>query len=116
MIEGFMVLGISGLLWAVYWSVNAAPEMVLMSGLWLVGSGFAFGVPAGLLYHVFLYQALRSADALRRGWWIQPTALHHLIPPSHRFRVLGWCYAGAVGFFVIVIGLPMVATGAWRIG
>ena len=116
MIEGFIVLGIGGLLWVVYWSVNAAPEMVFMSGLWVVGSGFAFGVPAGLLYHVLLYQALRNADVLPRGWWIQPTALHHLIPPSHRFRVLGWCYAGALGFFVIVIGLPMLAIGAWRIG
>ena len=116
MIEGFIVLGIGGLLWVVYWSVNAAPEMVFMSGLWVVGSGFAFGVPAGLLYHVLLRQALRSADVLPRGWWIQPTALHHLIPRSDRFRVLGWCYAGALGFFVIVIGIPMVATGAFRIG
>ena len=116
MIEGFIVLGIGVVFWAVYWSVSAAPEMVLMSGLRLVGFGFAFGVPTGLLYHVFLYHALRSADALPRGWWIRPTGLHHLIPPSDRFRVLGWCYAGALGFFVIVIGLPMVAIGAFRIG
>ena len=116
MIEGCIVLGISGLLWAIYWSVNAAPELVFTSGLSLIGFGFLFGVPAGVVYHVFLYHALRSVDALPRGWWIQPTALHHLIPPRHRFRVLGWCYAGALGFIVIVLGLPMVATGAWRIG
>jgi hypothetical protein len=115
-IEGIIVLGVSGFLWALYWSVNAAPEAVFMSGLWLVGSGFAFGVPTGLVYHVLLFRSLRSQGAVPHRWWIRPTSLHHAIPPEYRFRVLAWCYAGASGFFVILIGLPMAATGALRLG
>ena len=64
MIEGLIVSGISGLLWALYWSVNAAPLVVFTGGLWLVGTGFVFGVPAGLVYHFHLYQSLSRVDAL----------------------------------------------------
>jgi len=89
-------------------------ETVLLGGLWLVAGGLAFGVPTGLGYHVALRRSLLRIGALPARWWLQPTSLHGLIPDADRRHVLGWCYAGAAGFFVTIAGCAAVAIGAWR--
>ena len=116
MFEGLIALPLGLFLWAVHWTPFASPETVFMTGVLLVGGGFAFGLPTGLVYHVMLYRSLRRADALPPRWWLHPTALHHALPPEDRGIVLAWCYAGALGFLVIVIGLSISAMGGWRLG
>ena len=88
------------------------PETVFMAGVALVAAGFGFGLPTGFVYHVMLYRSLRRINALPARWWLHPTSLHNNIPDEDRGCVLGWCYAGALGFLVILIGLPISATGA----
>ena len=115
MFEFLMVIAMTSLMWLLHWAVSVAPEHLFWTGLVLVAAGFAFGLPTGAIYHVALYRALRSVDALPRQWWLRPTSLHDRIPPAHRRWVLGWCYAGALGFFVIVVGIPISAAAVWRL-
>ncbi len=115
MLEAITVVAIAMLLWAVEWATSVDPAAAFWLGAWLVAAGFAFGVPTGIVYHWALYRALHSVDALPRRWWLRPTALHDRIPGEDRTWVLGWCLAGALGFLVILIGIPLAATGAWRL-
>jgi hypothetical protein len=113
--EILMVLALAGLMWGAHFAASLDPELLLFGGAWLVGAGFALGLPTGFVYHVALYRSLRRIDALPAQWWLKPTALHGRIPAGDRVWVLGWCYAGAFGLFVILVGIPIGAMGAWRL-
>lgn len=115
MFETFIVLILSAGLWGIYIAMNLNPEMLLFGGLWIVAAGFALGLPMGAVYHYSLYRSLRRADALPARWWLRPTALHDRIPRGDRFHVLAWCYAGAAGFLLILLGIAITASGALRI-
>ena len=116
MLEAGIALALLGLLGAVGLALAVAPETLLVAGFWIAAGGLAFGVPTGLVYHVALRRALLGAGCLPPRWWWQPTALHDAIPPADRWRVLGWCGAGAAGFAVSVVGCLAAAIGAVRIG
>ena len=92
----------------------ATVEIVFMTGFWLVLGGLAFGVPTGFLYHLALRRSLLRSGALPARWWLRPTQLHDHIAGADRGLVLTFCYAGAVGFLVTVLGCVVVAIGAWR--
>ena len=89
-------------------------EGLFVAGFWLVVGGLAFGVPTGFLYHVALRRSLLRKGPLPARWWLQPTRLNHKVPDADRRLVLGFCYAGAAGFLVTVLGCIVVAIGAWR--
>jgi hypothetical protein len=91
-----------------------APATLLVGGFWIALAGLAFGVPTGLLYHVALRRSLLATGTLPDRWWWSPTALHDAIPDGDRRWVLGWCYAGALGFLVTVAGCALVAIAAFR--
>jgi hypothetical protein len=95
-------------------ALAVAPATLLVAGFWTAAAGLALGVPTGALYHVALRRSLRAAARLPARWWWNPTALHDAIPAPDRARVLGWCYAGAGGFLVTVLGCALVALAAWR--
>lgn len=95
-------------------ALTASAETWVWAGLWLAVAGLVFGVPTGLVYHVELHRALRGSEALVAGWWWRPTALHPRIPRPARRRVLGWCFAGAAGFVVSVLGCVVSALGLFR--
>jgi hypothetical protein len=90
------------------------PDALFLAGVRLVAVGLAFGVPTGLLYHVELRRALVVAGALPERWWLRPTALHRHVPPALRARVLGWCYAGAAGFILSMLGCAVIGVAALR--
>jgi hypothetical protein len=90
------------------------PDTLFLAGVRLAAAGLAFGVPTGLVYHLELRRALLVADALPARWWLRPTSLHAGIPADRRARVLAWCYAGAAGFLVSVLGCAVVAVAALR--
>lgn len=105
-----IVVALGGLagLWAL------APTTLLMVGFWTTLGGLALGVPTGVLYHVELHRSLSACSRLPARWWVAPTSLHGEIPREDRVRVLGWCYAGAAGFVVTVIGCVIVAFALFR--
>lgn len=80
-------------------------------GVSLVALGMAIGVPAGALYHLQLFRAVRPTNA---RWWLHPTGLHDRVPDGMRRRVMRWFRIGAVGFLLAITGCLMVAVGAWR--
>jgi hypothetical protein len=96
------------------WQLFAA-EALLVAGLWLVAAGFAFGIPAGFWYHVELRRALLQSGALPPRWWLHPTRLHGAIPAALWWRVMGWCYAGALGWLVSFAGCIVFALGAAKL-
>jgi hypothetical protein len=106
------VLAIGG--GAVAWSALAA-DALLIAGLWLVAAGFAFGIPTGFWYHVELRRVLAMGGALPARWWLHPTRLHGAIPPERWWRVMGWCYAGALGWLVSFAGCCVFALGAAKL-
>ena len=90
--------------------------LLLHVGGWLIVAGLIFGVPTGLLYHVALYRALAPHGRLPPGWYWRPIGLNDLLAPEQRFWVMAWCYAGAAGFFVIILGMVAMVAGmvsAW---
>ena len=80
-------------------------------GLMLIGVGFAVGVPTGVVYHVQLYRKLAPRGELPRGWIWNPIRYHHFLRRHERFAVLSWCYTGAAGFVVIVLGMMVYIAG-----
>jgi len=84
---------------------------VVRAGAALTGVGFVLGVPAGVVYHVLLYRALSRRDVLARGWIWRPIEQHPLLLPDERGPVLGFCYAGGLGFGVLCLGLLLFVVG-----
>jgi hypothetical protein len=80
-------------------------------GVSLVALGMAIGVPAGAIYHLQLFRAVRPTSA---RWWLHPTGLHDQLPDGTRRAVLRWFRIGAIGFLLAIIGCAMVAVGALR--
>lgn len=94
-------------------SVTLLPfDQAFMLGWGLALVGLAFGVPTGLVYHVQLYRALQPRGELPSGWIWRPTRYHDRLRPHERFGVLSWCYAGALGFFVIVAGFVVLGVAS----
>ena len=114
MAELFLALAICAALGALAGLWMLAPTTLLLAGFWTTVAGLALGVPAGALYHYELHRALTSCSRLPARWWIAPTSLHGLVPLERRTRVLGWCYAGAAGFLVTMLGCVGVALAVWR--
>ncbi len=80
-------------------------------GLVLVALGMGVGVPAGALYHVRLWRALRPAGA---RWWLNPTGLHGRLDTAARPAVLRWFRVGAAGFLLAMLGCALAFVGAYR--
>ncbi len=76
--------------------------------IFLVIIGFVVGVPTGLIYHVQLYRMLKPRDEIPRGWVWRPIKLNAKLTTRERFFVLPWCYLGAIGFFVIIVGFVLI--------
>jgi hypothetical protein len=95
-------------------TASVAVETVFVAGLWLVLGGLAFGVPTGIFYHLALRRSLLRKGQLPASWWLRPTQLNKCIADADRRLVLGFCYAGAAGFLVTLLGCVIVAIGTWR--
>ena len=109
--EALLVLGLVVVLAAVSACVLLPWRSLFFLGIWLVGIGFVVGVPTGIVYHVRLFYALRATHNLPRGWIWHPIQLNERLLPDHRRRVMPWCYMGAIGFSIIVIGLVLFVMG-----
>jgi len=99
------LVAVPALLMAVPWDVTFG------IGVALVSLGMAIGVPAGALYHLQLFRAVRPTAP---RWWLNPTGLHDRVPDGMRGGVMRWFRIGAVGFVMAIVGCAMVAVGAWR--
>ncbi|MFT6398727.1 MAG: hypothetical protein ACJAYU_003489 [Bradymonadia bacterium] len=84
---------------------------LFMLGAGVTAVGFVLGIPTGVLYHVQLHRCLAPRDELAPGWIWNPIDNHVHLRPSERRRVLPWCYAGALGFVVICLGMLLVVFG-----
>lgn len=99
---------------ALAWSTFAI-EVILAAGLWLVAAGLVVGIPTGFWYHVELRRVLVASGELPARWWLHPTRLHGAIPHERWWRVMGWCYAGALGWLVSFAGCCVFALGAAKL-
>lgn len=114
MAEIAIALGLLAALGGLAAALAVEPATLLVWGFWTIAAGLAFGVPTGAIYHLALRRSLLAAARLPERWWWSPTALHDALPDADRTRVLAWCYAGAAGFLVTVLGCALVAMAAWR--
>lgn len=114
MFETAIGLGIVALFCLVGWAASASTEALLVGGLSLAALGFAYGIPAAIVYHALLHRALSRAGRLPRRWWISPTSHHDLVPASERRRVLVWAALGGTGFGVILLGILLAFVALWR--
>ena len=94
-----------GALWLVEW------QSLMVAGLWVLGAGWALGLPFGVAYHVLLYRALRRAGPLPRRWLLRPGELNDTLDHADRRRVMPLWYVAGGGFGVIVLGLVLLVTG-----
>ena len=115
MFETLIGLGIVALFCVLAWAARASVEALLFGGLGLAALGFAYGIPAALVYHWLLHRSLSRSGRLPARWWISPTSHHALLPPAERPRVISWAAIGGSGFLVIVIGIVLTALGLWRL-
>lgn len=96
---GLVVIGLIGLL-----AVVVTPPLMVEVGLWGLAVGLLIGIPTGWWYHVVLYRALAARMALPPRWWRKPVELHPCLTPEEYQRVRPWFVAGALGFFLCLIG------------
>ena len=115
MIEALISLGLVLLFSLAGWAFVASGESLIWGGMGLAAIGFAYGIPAAIVYHWRLYRSLKKSDRLPARWWLQPTALHDSIPRDDRFGVLFWGAIGGSGFLVIVLGIILTVIGLWRL-
>jgi hypothetical protein len=105
---GLLVAGLVGLPALL---AMAPAEVTFGLGVLLVTLGMVVGVPAGAVYHVRLFRAVRPTKV---AWWLHPTGLHGRLADRDRPRVLRWMRVGAVGFVVALLGCLFIAVGAYR--
>jgi hypothetical protein len=86
-------------------------EVTFGLGVALIGLGMAIGVPAGAMYHVRLWRAVRPTGT---RWWLHPTGLHPHLGDGERPSVMRWFKLGAAGFVLAILGCAFVAVGALR--
>ena len=96
------------------WLGALGGALLLFGGLGLAALGFAYGIPAALVYHWLLHRSLSRSGRLPARWWISPTSHHALVPPDERPSVFAWAALGGSGFVIIVIGIVLTALGLWR--
>lgn len=113
--EALVVAVIVGVLLGLSLANAYLPWLALLShSAVVVGVGMAVAVPAGVLYHWALYQALRPR--LPPRWWWSPVALNKRLTPAQWRRVRPWFYLGAVSFGVALLGCVGMAMAALRAG
>lgn len=112
--ELLLVMGIVALLvvggLAIFLPVRGLMEL----GAWMVGGGFAFGVPPAIVYHAKLYRALVGAHLLKPGWYWRPTSYHGKIDATAYRAMRPWFMTGGAGFLTIVVGIIVMLTGMGR--
>ena len=114
MIETLLSIGFVILFSVLAWAVNPDAESMIWGGVGLVGIGFAYGIPAAIVYHWTLYRSLLRAERLPHRWWISPTAYHGLVPRADRRSVCTWGAIVGSSFLVIVLGIPLTSIGLWQ--
>lgn len=109
-----MVMGVVGVLAALGALAFVAMETLVVVGGAMIAIGLAIAVPTGLIWHVRLHQVLSPLGLLERGWIWKPVAHNERLPEECRREVLAWCYAGAFGFGVFVLGAIIAGAGIVR--
>src|SRR5438105_1642369 len=79
------------------------PELLLGAGAALALFGLVAGVPASIVYHRVLRNAVAARRALPPRWWWRPMELHPHIPKEDRSRVMRWFYAGVATFLIAIL-------------
>jgi hypothetical protein len=85
--------------------------LLLQVGAAVAAAGMAIGVPAGLLYHLRLRDALVRAGHLPRHWWLSPVSHHHHLDGAGQGRIRPSFYLGAFGFLVTALGCVVTFLG-----
>lgn len=114
MFETLISVGLVVLFCVIGFALNAGGETLIWGGIGLAAAGFAYGIPAAIVYHWRLHASLSRANRLPPRWWLNPTSLHAQIPREDRFRVLLWGGLGGSGFLIIVLGILLTSIGLWR--
>jgi hypothetical protein len=112
--ESLISLGLVVLFCVVAWAFSASAESLLWGGIGLAGFGFAYGIPAAIVYHWRLRQSLLRGGRLPVRWWLRATAHHDLIPRGEQTGVLVWGAVGGSSFLIIVLGIILTSIGLWR--
>ena len=114
MFESLISLGFLILFCIIAWAVGASADSLIWGGMGLAALGFAYGIPAAIVYHWRLRRSLLRCGRLPSRWWLRATAHHHLIPREEQTGVLVWGALGGSGFLMIVLGIILTSIGLWR--
>lgn len=90
-------------------AIPTVPWSTLLTvGLWTCAVGLLVGVPTAILYHFMLYRVLNPLGRLEKGWYWNAVKVNKQIPEPDWMRVMLWCYLGALGFVIVVLGIVIV--------
>jgi len=112
--ESLLSLGFLILFCVIAWALGASADSLIWGGIGLAAVGFAYGIPAAIVYHWRLRRSLMRCGRLPVRWWLQPTSLHDLIPHDEQTGVVLWGALGGSGFGLIVLGIILTSIGLWR--
>jgi len=112
--ESLITLGLVLFFCIIAWALSGSADSLIWGGIALATLGFAYGIPAAIVYHWRLHRSLVRCGRLPARWWLHPTTLHDLIPRGEQTGVLFWGALGGSGFVVIVIGILLTSIGLWR--
>ena len=114
MFESLISLGFLVLFCIIGWALGASASSLVWGGIGLAALGFAYGIPAAIVYHWRLRRSLLRQGRLPARWWLQPTSHHDLIPRDEQTSVLLWGAVGGSGFLVVLVGIILTSIGLWR--
>lgn len=108
MLEIAAVFTLAGGLALIAAVVALVPPLTLLWGaVCVMSAGLLLGVPAGLLYHVWLRRELLKQGGLPPGFYLRPHAHHERLGAAARRQILPAFYAGALGFCLILLGAAL---------
>lgn len=107
------IIGFVGLLILMRFLGTLPWDTTFRLGWATIAAGFSTGIPLMIAYHISLKRYLIKQEIEDPDWVKHPIRYNGQLRETKTYTTLALCYTAASGFFVILLGVAMVAASIW---